>query len=166
MHILSKSFSDAGIHDILIQSGTIAESSVDKALCGKMYNRVVRAYEMAHEVVVRKIFEKIGVNDDDNVPDFDISNTTFHNIWQDETLTTKYNKFVDYRVSMKSGQPLQPFWMSFLEMVELLLNTIYVLRTGDWLFLIECIILILPYTFGYDHVNYARYLTAMLRDML
>ena len=56
--------------------------------------------------------------------------------------------------------------MSFLEMVELLLNTIYALRAGDWLLLIECIRLILPYTFGYDHVNYARYLTAMLGDKL
>ena len=44
MHILSKRFSDAGIPDILIQSGTIAEGSVDKVLCGKMYNRGIRAY--------------------------------------------------------------------------------------------------------------------------
>ena len=57
------------------------------------------------------------MNDDGNVFDFDITNTTFDDISQDETLTTKYNKFVDYRVSMESGQPLQRFWMSFLEMV-------------------------------------------------
>ena len=67
---------------------------------------------------------------------------------------------------MESGQPLQQFWISFLKMVELLLNTIYALRAGDWLLLIECIRLILPYTFGYDHLNYARYLTTMLGDML
>ena len=67
---------------------------------------------------------------------------------------------------METGQPLHQLWMSFLEMVELLLNTTYALRTGDWLLLIECIRLILPYTLGKDHVNYARYLTAMLGDML
>ena len=39
MHILSKRFSDAGIRDILIQNGTIAEGSVDKAMCAKMYIR-------------------------------------------------------------------------------------------------------------------------------
>ena len=121
---------------------------------------------MVNEAIVGKIFEEIGVNDDGNVLDFDITNTTFDDIWQDETLITKYNKFVDYRVSMESGQLLQRFWMSFLEMVELLLNTIYALRAGDWLLLIGCIRPILPYTFGYDHVNYARYLTAMLGDML
>ena len=67
---------------------------------------------------------------------------------------------------METGQPLHQLWMSFLEMVELLLNTTYALRTGDWLLLIECIRLILPYTLGKDRVNYARYLTAMLGDML
>ena len=51
-------------------------------------------------------------------------------------------------------------------MVELLLNTIYAFGAGDWLLLIECIKLILPYTCSYDHVNYARYLTAMLEDIL
>ena len=66
---------------------------------------------------------------------------------------------------MESGQPLQRFWMTLLEMVELLQNTIYALRAGEWLLVIECIRLILPYTFDYDLVNYARYLTAMLGDM-
>ena len=59
-----------------------------------MYNSDVRAYKMAYETIVRKIFEKIGVTDDCNVLDFDV-------------------------------------------MVELLLNTIYTLRAGDWLLLIE-----------------------------
>ena len=67
---------------------------------------------------------------------------------------------------METGQPLYQLWMSFLEMVELLLNTTYALRAGEWLLLLECIRLILPYTFGNDHINYARYLTAMLGDML
>ena len=67
---------------------------------------------------------------------------------------------------MGAGQPLQQFWMSFLEMVELLLNTIYSIRSGDWELLLECIRRILPYTFAYDNINYARYLTAMLGDML
>ena len=44
MHILKKRFSDARIRDILIQRGTITEGLVDKALCGKMYNRGIRAY--------------------------------------------------------------------------------------------------------------------------
>ena len=56
--------------------------------------------------------------------------------------------------------------MSFLEMVELLLNTVYAIRAGYWELLLECIRNILSYTFAYDSINYARYLSAMLRDML
>ena len=74
MPILSKRFSDAGIRDILTQSGTIAEGLVYKVLCGQMYNRGVRAYKMVYEAIVRKIFEEIGVNGDGNVLDFDITN--------------------------------------------------------------------------------------------
>ena len=36
MHILSKRFSAAGLRYVLIQSGVVAEGSVDKALSGKM----------------------------------------------------------------------------------------------------------------------------------
>ena len=51
-------------------------------------------------------------------------------------------------------------------MVELLLATIYSIRSGGWEFLLECIRSIIPYAFAYDHINYSRYLTAMLGDML
>ena len=64
---------------------------------------------MVYETIIRKIFDEIDGNDDGNVLDFDITNTTFDDIWQDETLTTRYSKFVDDQVSMKSGLPLQQF---------------------------------------------------------
>ena len=51
-------------------------------------------------------------------------------------------------------------------MVELLLNTIFSIRSCDWELLLECIRCILPYAFAYDNLNYARYLTGMLGDML
>ena len=51
-------------------------------------------------------------------------------------------------------------------MVELLLNIIYACRTGLWDLLLECISEVIPYAFAYDHVNYSRYLTVMLGDML
>ena len=49
MHILSKRFADAGLRDVLIQSNVIAEGSVDRALCGKMYSRGVRMYKLVYE---------------------------------------------------------------------------------------------------------------------
>ena len=66
---------------------------------------------------------------------------------------------------MKNGKPLEKFWMGFLEMVELLLSTIYSIRSSDWELLLECIRRILPYTFAFDHINYAHYVSVMLGDM-
>ena len=54
----------------------------------------------------------------------------------------------------------------FLQMVELLLSTIYSIRYGDWKLLLQCITRILPYTFAFDHINYVRYLSSMLADKL
>ena len=43
-----------------------------------------------------------------------------------------YNDFLDCRRKVKEGELLQKFWMSFLEMLELLLNIIYVIGVGYW----------------------------------
>ena len=59
MHILSKRFSAVGLRDVLIQSGVVAEGSVDKALSGKMYNRGIRLYKLAYEAITRKVFDVI-----------------------------------------------------------------------------------------------------------
>ena len=56
---------------------------------------------------------------------------------------------------MENGKPLQKFWMSFLEMLKLLLSTIDSIRSGDWELLFERIRRILPYTFALDHISYA-----------
>ena len=66
---------------------------------------------------------------------------------------------------MKDGEPLQKFWMNFLEMVKLLLNIIYAIRAGYSELFLECIPNVLSYTFAYDNINYARYLFDMLGSM-
>ena len=167
MHILSKRFSDAGVHDVLIQSSVIAEGSVGKALCGKMYNRGVRMYKLIYEAITRKLFDSVQFDLDEDKPfiTHDIADLSFDQFWEEQGLEKHYNKFLDAKESMKTGHTLQQFWMSFLEMTEFLVNTIYSIRNGDWELLLVCIQNIIPYTFAYN-INYARYLTVMLGDML
>ena len=50
-------------------------------------------------------------------------------------------------------------------MIELLLNTIYTVRAGSWDLLLEYAREIIPYCFACN-VNYTRYLTNVLGDML
>ena len=167
MHILCKRFSAAGLRDVLIQSGVAAEGSVDKALSRKMYNRGIRLYKLAYETITRKVFDVIvSTKEENDWVQSNLNDINFATFWEHEISQTMYNKFLDVREKLKAGEPLQEFWMSFLEMIELLLNTINAIRAGNWELLLECIWNILPYTFAHGNINYASYLTAMLADML
>ena len=46
----------------------------------------------------------------------------------------------------------------------MLLNTIYATRAGNWFLSLECYRDMMPYTFPYDHLNYAKYLPPMLAE--
>ena len=61
---------------------------------------------------------------------------------------------------------MQKLWLTFINLVELLLNTILSVRSRDWHLFVTCVKDIIPYTFAYDNINYARYLTAMFSEIL
>ena len=46
LEVMGKQFPDAGLKVLLIQSGIVAEGSIDKSLCGKQYNRSVRTVKL------------------------------------------------------------------------------------------------------------------------
>ena len=64
---------------------------------------------------------------------------------------------------MKS--PTFAFWSSYIEMVELLLLFIRATRTTDWSLHLSAIRSMLPWYFGYDRVNYSRYLSLYWLEM-
>ena len=161
MHILSKSFSTAGLRDVLIQSGAIAGGSVDIALSGKMYNRGARLYKLAYEAITRKLFDGIVLTkEEDDWVQANLEKLNFDAFWENEISQKMYNDFLDCREKMKDGEPLQKFWKWSNG------RTVYAIRAGYWELLLECIRNTLPYTFDYDNIKYARYLSAMLGDML
>ena len=49
--------------------------------------------------------------------------------------------------------------------MDILLNTLHVVRSGNWYLLLSCISQIMTFAFAYNNINYAQYLTAMLADM-
>ena len=78
-----------------------------------------------------------------------------------------FNNYSNLKYEINNSEfRLPKFWISYIEMVELLLNVIYACRAGLWDLLLECIREIIPYAFAYDNINYARYLSVMLGDML
>ena len=72
--------------------------------------------------------------------------------------------FLDYKNDItESGGDLAKFWLNFLDMVSILPNTVHATRCGNWGLYLECVRLIIPYSFAYGHLNY---LTTMLGELL
>lgn len=174
MHILSKRFADGGLKDALIQSAVIAEGSVDSALRGKSYNRGVRVYKLFYEALQRLLIEKLVADGKcgrvDEVCNHlsleKINEQVYNTLDADETIEEYFNNYTDLKDEIKKSESSLPkFWISYIEMVEILLNVIYACRAGLWDLLLECIREIIPYAFAYDNINYARYLSVMLGDM-
>ena len=60
---------------------------------------------------------------------------------------------------------LSSFWMSYIDLVDILLNMVRASREGHWELHLSAIEQMIPWCFAYDNVNYARYLPAYLSEM-
>ena len=68
-----------------------------------------------------------------------------------------FNKFNQFLHSQKS--PLALFWISYMDMVSLLLSFIRATREGNWTDHLLSVAKLIPWMFAYDRTNYSRYLT-------
>ncbi|KAL9969089.1 hypothetical protein ACROYT_G021256 [Oculina patagonica] len=53
LSIVGKRFQDAGLRDLCVESGVIAEGSVSGVLDGRRYNRAVRCHKLMYEALMR-----------------------------------------------------------------------------------------------------------------
>ena len=60
--IIGTHFKDAGLQDILIQSGVSAEGSTERAMTGSMYNRSVRMCKLMYEALTRMLITEMERN--------------------------------------------------------------------------------------------------------
>ena len=74
-----------------------------------------------------------------------------------------YDKYLDYL--RNSNGKLSSFWMSFLDIVEILLNLLRASREGDWELHLTAIRKMIPCCFAHDNLNYARHLLAYVSEM-
>ena len=134
IYIRIKRSADARVYDVLILSEDIAQGSVNRALHRKMYNKGVRMYSLMYETIVKKVFDSIQLVVEKNClqTNLNIKNLNFGSGWENEILKSQHNVFLNTEARIQSGPPLQQFCMSFLKILEFLLNTIYSIRFGDW----------------------------------
>ena len=74
--------------------------------------------------------------------------------------------FVVYQnVLCQNHGQLAQFWMTYIDMVEILLGLLWADREGDWNLHLACIRRVIPWCFALDKVNYARYLPVYYAQM-
>ena len=64
LSILGKRFRDAGLKDICIEAGIVAEGSINDVLDGKHYNRAVRVHKYIYEALMTLAWEEFLWADD------------------------------------------------------------------------------------------------------
>ena len=68
-------------------------------------------------------------------------------------------RFQDYLDFLRTENgDLSTFWMSYVDMVEIVLGLVRASREGDFEHHLMCIRAMIPWCFAYDPLNYARYL--------
>ena len=168
--VIGKRFGDAGLADLMIESGIIGMGSVNGVLDGKQYNRAVRMNKILYEAFWRIRWESFckwlensrQVVDDDHITHViqnfkdSISNGSLEILLEDPVISHLYQLEENFR-DMDKG-PMAEFWNSFLDIVSLLLCFIRSVRLGNWELHLFCIREMLPWIHIYDGVNYARYL--------
>ena len=180
--IIGKRFQDAGLRDICVETGVIAEGSVSGVLDGHRYNRAVRFHKLMYEALMRLIWSGfqtwIGENRAhkktmvDNF--FGDLQTLYDNVCEEvfqeklssPSSTEVFQLFEEYMDCLRhENGKLSAFWMSYIDIVEILLGLLRATREGNWELHLSCIRQMIPWCFAYDNLNYARYLSAYVSEM-
>ena len=182
LSIIGKRFQDAGLRDLCVESGVIAEGSVARVLGDRRYNRGIRLHKLMYEALMRLAWQGLRPWIEENHKEckrivenfFSETAELYDDICEDQFqrhmtstssvdfihLFDKYMKFLRH----ENGK-LSEFWLSYLDLVEILLGLLRASRKANWELHVSTIRKTIPWCFAYDHVNYARYLASYLSEM-
>ena len=89
----------------------------------------------------------------------DVSQASLKQVLDNSSCTCIMELFGVYIEFLRGGNGnLSTFWLSYMDMVEILLGLIRASREGDWMLHLASLRAMIPWCFAYDRLNYARYL--------
>ena len=182
LSIIGKRFQDAGLRDLCVESSVMAEGSVAGVLDGRRYNRAVRLHKLMYEALMGLVWQGFRPWIEENHEEFktivdsffsetdelynDICERQFQKhmtIASSVDFVKLFDKYMEF-LRQNNGK-LCEFWLSYLDMVEVLLALLRASREGSWDLHVSTIRNIIPWCFAYDNVNYGRYLSSYLSEM-
>jgi len=175
LRIIGRRFADASLCDLLVEAGVVVQGSVSAVLDGRHYNHTVRAHKLVYEALLRMAWKHFEDHVDLEFDDADkiiiddalynlsqLSTDLCENQWQSviqlesvQFMVNAFEKFMNFLRT--SNGPLSTFWMSYMDMINLMLDTIRASREGNWDLHLAFIRSIIPWCFAYDHCNYSHY---------
>ena len=178
MSAIHKRFKGSGLSDVLVAAGAIAEGSVDKALCGKHYKRGIQCLRLMYEALIRQIIQE-SINDGQHLSSEtkemlqilqNPSSTTRENLKATNDILEASQDFSNF--ISKAFDELEhceshmaKYWLSFLQMVEILMQNIHALRTQNWEEFKISLRSMLPWMQIYDNNKYGRWLVEFWLQM-
>jgi len=176
-------FGSAGLRDLAVESGIIAEGSIEKVLLGQQYNRAVRLHKIVYEGMMRQVWsgflEWLDNSHHDDLHTLDetfrcvadlhenMCSVTLESLEQDMSCQRILHLFEVYLGVLRNDRgPVSAFWMTYIDLVEILLGLIRADREGDWYLHLACIRKMIPWCFAMDKTNYSRYLPVHYGQMM
>jgi hypothetical protein len=95
-----------------------------------------------------------------------ISSDGMQNLLENQCVSAVIQKFIEFLSYLHADHgKLATFWMSFVDLVDILLGLIRASREGNWLLHLASIREFIPWCFAYDKQNYARYTSVYYGQM-
>ena len=167
IYAIYKRFKGSGLSEILVAAGVIVEGSVDQALRGKHYRRGLRCLMLWREALINKRLTKLLENKT-------LSEEALHNL---ETLRNAFEESKDVLASaygtleddesirgivdevyQKPGTDMGDYWLSFLEMVDILIQNVHACHVCDLDEYLSSSRDMLPGLLAYNNHDYGRWL--------
>ena len=147
---IGKRFQDGGLRDLCVESGVIAEGSIAGVMEGRKYNHAVKLHKLVYEVLMRLSWKGFTSCIQDNhsgevvhleetlrsirnLSD-NVCQSSFSAVLENASCTHINKLFQTYLNFLRDGNgSLSKFWMSYIDMVEILLGLIQASREGNWM---------------------------------
>ena len=171
MKMIGKKMDGSGLSDVLLEAGLIGSGSLQGVLSGKHYERAVHCHKVLAEALERLLFRQYRESQSDELPQevqqslHDIVTTGSSNAIEsalgNDAIQDYLNAYLTYREECKRGflGMTAQLWLSYMDLVQLLLALIYAVKNNDFTVYAYCIHAMNPLFFSFNGQNYARYLS-------
>ena len=171
MKMIGKKMDGSGLSDVLLEAGLIGSGSLQSVLSGKHYERAVHCHKVLAEALERLLFRQYRESQSDELPQevqqslHDIVTTGSSNAIEsalgNDAIQDYLNAYLTYREECKRGflGKTAQLWLSYMDLVRLLLALIYAVKNNDFTLYAYCIHAMNPLFFSFNGQNYARYLS-------